>query len=203
MKIAMASDHAGFDQKPALVAYLAGLGHEVVDMGPASAERCDYPDYADKVARYVAAGGAERGILICGTGIGMAITADKVSGIRAAVIQTPQFAHLFREHNDGNVLCISGRFTSLATNKEIVDEFLATEFGGGRHEGRVAKAMREDDPGFQGVGGGSHPRPVATGTGCEGEYDRQHHAPPRRGGGGFLWYRPCGCSCRVRPAFSP
>ena len=120
MKIAMASDHAGFDQKPALVAYLAGLGHEVVDMGPASAERCDYPDYADKVARYVAAGGAERGILICGTGIGMAITADKVSGIRAAVIQTPQFAHLFREHNDGNVLCISGRFTSLATNKEIV-----------------------------------------------------------------------------------
>ena len=73
-------------------------------------------------------------------------------GIRAAVIQTPQFAHLFREHNDGNVLCISGRFTSLATNKEIIDEFLATEFGGGRHEGRVAKAMREDDPGFQGVG---------------------------------------------------
>ena len=152
MKIAMASDHAGFDQKPALVAYLAGLGHEVVDMGPASADRCDYPDYADKVARYVAAGGAERGILICCTGIGMAITADKVSGIRAAVIQTPQFAHLFREHNDGNVLCISGRFTSLATNKEIVDEFLATEFGGGRPEGRVAKAMREDDPGFQGVG---------------------------------------------------
>ena len=154
MKIAMASDHAGFDQKPALVAYLAGLGHEVVDMGPASADRCDYPDYADKVARYVAAGGAERGILICGTGIGMAITADKVSGIRAAVIQTPQFAELFREHNDGNVLCLSGRFTSLATNEEIVDVFLTQEWAGGRHAQRVEKIAREEDPSFSGAGEG-------------------------------------------------
>lgn len=153
MKIAIASDHAGFDQKPAMVEYLQSLGHEVVDLGPASAERCDYPDFADKVARMVAAGDAERGVLICGTGIGMALTADKVAGIRASVIQTPEFAHLFREHNNGNVLCISGRFTSLDTNKEIVDEFLTTEFAGGRHAGRVEKIMREDDPAFTGVEG--------------------------------------------------
>lgn len=152
MKIAIASDHAGFDQKPGMVEYLTSLGHEVVDLGPTTADRCDYPDFADKVARYVAAGKADRGVLICGTGIGMAITADKVAGIRAAVIQTPQFAHLFREHNNGNVLCISGRFTSFEVNKEIVDEFLTTEFGGGRHTGRVEKIMREDDPSFQGVG---------------------------------------------------
>ena len=120
MKIAIASDHAGFDQKPAMIEYLQGLGHEVVDLGPAS-------------------------------GIGMALTADKVAGIRAAVIQTPEFSHLFREHNDGNVVCISGRFTSLETNKKIVDEFLTTEFGGGRHAGRVEKIMREDDPTFSGV----------------------------------------------------
>ena len=151
MKIAIASDHAGFDQKPAMIEYLQGLGHEVVDLGPASADRCDYPDFADKVARTVAAGEAERGVLICGTGIGMALTADKVAGIRAAAIQTPEFAELFRAHNDGNVVCISGRFTPLETNKKIVDEFLTTEFGGGRHAGRVEKIMREDDPTFSGV----------------------------------------------------
>ena len=90
-------------------------------------------------------------MLICGTGIGMALTADKVAGVRAAVIQSPLFAHLFREHNDGNVVCMSGRFTPFDVNKAIVDEFLTTEFGGGRHAGRVQKIMREDDPGFGGV----------------------------------------------------
>lgn len=151
MKIAIASDHAGFDQKPAMIEYLEGLGHEVVDFGPAAPERCDYADFADPVARAVAAGKADRGVLICGTGIGMALTADKVAGIRASVIQTPEFAHLFREHNNGNVLCISGRFTSLDMNKQIVDEFLETEFAGGRHAVRVEKIMREDDPAFEGV----------------------------------------------------
>lgn len=151
MRIAIASDHAGYDQKPGMVEYLESLGHEVIDLGPMSAERCDYPDFADKVARCVARGDADRGVLICGTGIGMALTADKVPGIRAAVIQTPQFAELFREHNNGNVLCISGRFTPFETNKQIVDEFLTTEFAGGRHTGRVEKIMREDDPSFEGV----------------------------------------------------
>ncbi|WP_028263720.1 ribose 5-phosphate isomerase B [Atopobium fossor] len=151
MRIAIASDHAGFIQKTPLVEYLQSLGHEVRDFGPSNEDRVDYPDFADKVARAVAAGQADRGVLICGTGIGMALTADKIAGIRASVIQTPEFAHLFREHNNGNVLCISGRFTALDLNKQIVEEFLTTEFGGGRHTGRVEKIMREDDANFCGV----------------------------------------------------
>lgn len=152
MKIAIASDHGGFDQKAPIKDYLESLGHEVVDMGPSSADRCDYPDYADKVARYVAAGKADRGVLICGTGIGMALTADKVPGIRAAALQTPQFVELFREHNNGNVLCLSGRFVSLDQNKELVRIFLTQEWAGGRHAIRIQKIAREDDPSFQGVG---------------------------------------------------
>lgn len=151
MRIAIASDHAGFVQKEPLASYMRELGHEVEDLGPATDDRCDYPDYADRVARRVASGAADRGVLVCGTGIGMALTADKVPGIRASVIETPQFAHLFREHNDGNVLCVSGRFTDLAVNEQIVSEFLTTEFGGGRHALRVEKIMREDDPAFAGV----------------------------------------------------
>lgn len=145
MRIALASDHAGFDQKPAIKAYCESLGHEVIDFGPDTQMRVDYPDFAHLVAHAVAKGQADRGILICGTGIGMALTADKVPGVRAAVIQTPEFSHLFREHNNGNVLCISGRFTPLEVNKHIVDEFLTTEFAGGRHTARVEKIMREDE----------------------------------------------------------
>ena len=151
MRIAIASDHAGFVQKAPLAEYLRSKGHEVVDLGPDTDDRVDYPDFADKVARYVAAGKADRGVLVCGTGIGMALTADKVAGIRASVIESPQFAHLFREHNDGNVVCVSGRFTDLEVNEQIMDEFLETEFGGGRHAIRVEKIMREDDPDFPGV----------------------------------------------------
>ena len=145
MKIAIASDHAGFCQKPAMVEYLKSLGHEVIDFGPQSADRVDYPDFADKVARCVAAGNADRGVLICGTGIGMAMTADKVPGVRATVVQTNKFAELCREHNDCNVLCLSGRFTAPMDNCQFVETFLTTEFGGGRHEGRVAKIMAEDE----------------------------------------------------------
>ncbi len=151
MRIAIGSDHGGFDQKAPVVAHLEALGHEVTDFGPFDAQSVDYPDYADPVARAVANGTADRGILICGTGIGMALAADKVAGVRAANIQSVNFAHLFREHNNGNVLCLSGRFTSLEDNLAIVDEFLTTAFEGGRHEQRVAKVMREDDPAFQGV----------------------------------------------------
>ncbi len=154
MRIAIASDHGGFCQKAPMVEYLEGLGHTVVDLGPSTGDRCDYPDYGDKVARFVAAGKSDRGILICGTGIGMALTADKVPGIRAAVIQSPQFAHLFREHNNGLVIGLSGRFTPFDVNCAIVDEFLGTEFAGGRHAIRVEKIMREDDPTFEGVGEG-------------------------------------------------
>lgn len=139
MKISIASDHAGFEQKQALKAYLEEKGHEVTDRGPDSDERVDYPDFAALVAHDVAAGAAERGVLVCGTGIGMAVAANKVRGIRAANVTSPVFASLAREHNDANVVAVSGRFVDLATNREIVDAFLSTGFGGGRHAGRVEK----------------------------------------------------------------
>ena len=151
MRIAIASDHGGFDQKAPIIAHLEELGHEVSDFGPADTASVDYPDYADPVARAVAAGTADYGILICGTGIGMALAADKVTGVRAANIQSVNFAHLFRQHNNGNVLCLSGRFTELADNCAIIDEFLTTDFEGGRHSIRVEKVMREDDPTYEGV----------------------------------------------------
>ena len=151
MRIAIASDHAGFVQKAPLAEYLRSQGHEVLDLGPSTDARCDYPDFGDKVGRLVAAGGADRGVLICGTGIGISMTAGKVAGIRAVAIQTPEFARLAREHNDANVIGLSGRFVTLEQNEAILDVFLSTEFGGGRHAGRVAKIMREDDPSFEGV----------------------------------------------------
>ncbi len=151
MRIAIASDHADFVQKDPLAEYLRAQGHEVVDCGPDSDERCDYPDYADKVARRVARGEVDRGVLICGTGLGIAMTADKVAGVRATPIQTVEFARLAREHNDANVIGLSGRFVSLEDNEKILDAFLTTEFGGGRHTARVEKMMREDDPAFPGV----------------------------------------------------
>lgn len=151
MRIAIASDHAGFVQKDPLADYLRAQGHEVIDCGPATDERCDYPDYADKVARRVARGEADRGVLICGTGLGIAMAADKVPGVRATPIQTVEFARLAREHNNANVIGLSGRFVSLEDNEKILDAFLTTEFAGGRHTARVEKIMREDDPAFPGV----------------------------------------------------
>lgn len=145
MRVAVASDHAGFCQKAQVVDFITSLGHEAVDLGPATDDRVDYPDFAHKVAWGVAEGEYDRGVLICGTGLGMAMTADKVPGIRAVAIQTPGFAELCREHNDANVICLSGRFVDPATNDEIVRIFLAQEFGGGRHATRVEKMMREDE----------------------------------------------------------
>ena len=151
MRIAIASDHAGFLQKKPLADFITGLGHEVVDLGPDSDDRCDYPDYADKVARMVARGEADYGVLVCGTGLGMAMTADKVAGIRAIPVQDVTFARLSREHNNANVICLSGRYVSLMDNCAIVETFLTTDFAGGRHAGRVDKMMREDDPAFAGA----------------------------------------------------
>lgn len=139
MKISIASDHAGFEQKQALVDYLTSQGFDVIDRGPDSDDRVDYPDYAAFVSYDVADGEADFGVLVCGTGIGMAIAANKVHGIRAANIVRPDFATLCREHNDANIITLSGRFVSLEENKAILDAFLATPFGGGRHEGRVKK----------------------------------------------------------------
>ena len=144
MRVSIGSDHAGFEQKQALVDYLKGKGHEVVDRGPANDDRVDYPDYAAPVARDVADGAADYGVLVCGTGIGMAMAADKVPGVRAANIINPEFAALCREHNDANVITLSGRFVPLDENERILDAFLATDFGGGRHAGRVEKIMALD-----------------------------------------------------------
>ena len=144
MKISIGSDHAGFAQKEQLKAYLQGKGHDVVDRGCYSDERVDYPDFAKPVALDVAQGRADRGVLVCGTGIGMAMAADKVPGVRAANVITPQFADLCREHNDANVITLSGRFVPLEENERILDTFFATDFGGGRHAGRVQKIMELD-----------------------------------------------------------
>lgn len=141
MKVSIASDHAGFDEKQLLVPFLKEQGYEVVDRGPDSADRVDYPDYAELVARDIESGEAERGILICGTGIGMSLAANKCEGIRAANVTMPELAVLSRQHNDANVICISGRFVSDEDNRAIVKAFLETEFEGGRHERRVEKIM--------------------------------------------------------------
>ena len=141
MNIAIGADHAGFEQKELLKNYLVEQGFSVYDKGCFSEDRVDYPDFAKTVSEAVAAGEADYGVLVCGTGIGMAMAANKVNGIRAANVVTPEFAQLAREHNNANVLTVSGRFVSLETNKAILDAFLNTEFGGGRHEGRVSKIM--------------------------------------------------------------
>lgn len=144
MRVSIGADHAGFEQKQALAAYLESKGFEVCDRGPEGDDRVDYPDYAVPVATDVAEGAADFGVLVCGTGIGMAMAADKVPGVRAANIITPQFAALCREHNDANVITLSGRFVSQEDNERILDAFLSTDFGGGRHAGRVEKIMALD-----------------------------------------------------------
>lgn len=140
MRIVIGSDHAGFDQKLRLASYLSNAGHEVADLGTENGEdSVDYPDFAIAVARAVAAGDARFGVLVCGTGIGMAIAANKVAGVRAANVTDAEFAKLSREHNDANVVTLSARFVPVQTNEQILDAFLGTEFGGARHAGRVAK----------------------------------------------------------------
>lgn len=141
MIISIASDHAGFEEKQLLIEYLLELGHDALDRGPDDDSRVDYPDYAKLVADDVASGRADRGILVCGTGIGMAIAANKVDGIRAANVTSPEFAALAREHNDANIVTVSGRFVTDEVNRAIVKAFLETDFGGGRHAGRVEKIM--------------------------------------------------------------
>lgn len=139
MKVSIGSDHAGFEQKQLLAEYLRSKGYEVIDRGPDSDDRVDYPDYAALVGKDVSEGACDRGVLVCGTGIGMAIAACKISGVRAANIVSSEFAKLCREHNDANVITLSGRFVPLEENEKILDVFFATEFGGGRHAGRVTK----------------------------------------------------------------
>ena len=139
MKIAIAADHAGFALKEKLRQRLAEEGHEVVDFGTDSADSCDYPDFAQPVAREVAEGRADRGILVCSTGIGMSIAANKVTGVRAAPAQSEDEVRLTREHNDANVLTLGARYLDEPQAAGLVEIFLHTEFQGGRHARRVAK----------------------------------------------------------------
>ncbi|MBW6514032.1 MAG: ribose 5-phosphate isomerase B [Candidatus Syntrophosphaera sp.] len=137
MKIAIAADHAGFELKEAIKA--AFPEHEFSDFGTHSVDSMDYPDTGAPAARAVASGQAERGILICGSGIGMSITANKVPGIRAALCTNTDVARLSRMHNDANILCLAGRFTAIPYAREIVNAWLNTEFEGGRHQNRIQK----------------------------------------------------------------
>lgn len=139
MKIVLGADHAGVALKDALVAALRASGHDVTDLGTHGTDSVDYPDYAAAVARAVAGGQAERGVLVCGTGIGMSMTANRVPGVRAAVATTAFMAQATREHNDANVLCLGARVIDPAVAADLVRIFLATPFAGGRHERRVAK----------------------------------------------------------------
>jgi ribose 5-phosphate isomerase B len=139
MKIAIGADHAGFSLKEKLRARLSGEGHEVVDYGATSDASCDYPDFAQPVAREVSAGHTDRGILVCSTGIGMAIAANKVDGVRAAPALNSDEVHMTREHNDANVLTIGAKYLDEEQAMELIHIFLETQFAGGRHARRVAK----------------------------------------------------------------
>ena len=139
MKIAIAADHAGFALKEKLRRRLVEEGHEVADFGTDSADSCDYPDFAQPVAREVGEGRSDRGILVCSTGIGMAMAANKVAGVRAAPAQSEDEVRLTREHNDANVLTIGARYLDEDKAAALIHVFLDTEFSGGRHARRVAK----------------------------------------------------------------
>lgn len=148
MRVVIGSDHAGYEQKERIKSHLEESGYQVEDVGTFSAdESVDYPDFAIKAGRKVASGDAEMGVLVCGTGIGVAIAANKVHGVRAANITDPEFARLARQHNNANVVTVSGRFVPLQVNIEIVDIFLSTEFEGGRHAARVAKITAAEQEG--------------------------------------------------------
>ena len=139
MKIAIASDHGGYDYKQELIPYIESLGHQVLDLGCHGPASVDYPDYGIPCAQAVARGEADRGVGICGTGIGMSISANKVPGIRCALCTDPVMARLTREHNDANMLAMGGRIIGIELAKGIVQAFLSTEFSGGRHKTRIDK----------------------------------------------------------------
>lgn len=139
MKIAIASDHGGYAYKQELIPYIESLGHQVMDLGCHSPDSVDYPDYGIPCAQAVARGEADRGVVICGTGIGISISANKVPGIRCALCTDPLMARLTREHNDANMLAMGGRIIGIELAKDIVRVFLSTDFAGGRHKTRIDK----------------------------------------------------------------
>ena len=139
MQIAIASDHAGFALKATVIDHLTQAGHQLLDLGPEEKESVDYPDYAEKVGHSVATDVVDLGILICGSGIGMSIAANKVAGVRAALCGNAYLSEMARAHNNANVLCLGERVTGVSLALSIVDAFVSTKFEGGRHSRRVEK----------------------------------------------------------------
>jgi ribose 5-phosphate isomerase B len=145
--IPIASDHAGFELKERLAKRLAELGYDVRDLGTSSPTSSDYPDYAHPLAGEVSTGEVRRGVLLCGTGLGMSYVANRYPNVRAAVAWSPEIAELARKHNDANVLVLPARFLSEEQGEEILKTWLETPFEGGRHERRVSKIEREPEEG--------------------------------------------------------
>ncbi|HMP99289.1 MAG TPA: ribose 5-phosphate isomerase B [Cyclobacteriaceae bacterium] len=139
MKIAIGSDHAGFDYKEKLKLYLEAQGFSITDFGAASADSVDYPDFAHPVADDVEKGNSELGVLLCGSANGVAMTANKHQGIRAAICWTEEIASLARQHNNANIICIPARFVDLSLAEKMLSKFINTPFEGGRHQNRVNK----------------------------------------------------------------
>ena len=141
-RIAIAADHAGVELKKILVAELEQAGYQTQDLGTHEALSCDYPDFAHALASSVARGEVPKGVLVCGTGVGMSMSANRHQGVRAVVCSEPLSARMSRKHNDANVLCLGARVIGVDTAREILDAFLRTEYEGGRHARRVGKIER-------------------------------------------------------------
>jgi ribose 5-phosphate isomerase B len=144
-KIAIGSDHAGYEGKERAKEAISALGYEVADYGAHGLESVDYPDFGAAVGRAVASGEVERGVVMCGSGIGISIAANKIPGVRAALCWNEETARLAREHNDANVLCIGARFIDADTAARMIRTFVETEFSGGRHQQRVEKLTKLDE----------------------------------------------------------
>jgi len=145
MKLAIGSDHAAFEAKETLKALLTSLGHDAIDEGTSSTASCDYPDFAARVAERVVSGDAGQGILLCGTGIGMSIAANKFKGIRAALCHDVETARMSRAHNDANILCMGARVLNLAQLEAITRTWLETPFEEGRHARRLEKIRKFEE----------------------------------------------------------
>ena len=139
MKIAMAADHGGYELKNKLMSYLEEKGHSVTNLGTDTPESVDYPDYAKACCECVLSGAVDFGILVCGTGVGISIAANKINGIRCGLCPSPQIAALVKQHNNANVISLGGRFTDYDTAVKIVDSYMNASFEGGRHQNRINK----------------------------------------------------------------
>ena len=145
MIVAVGSDHAGYHLKEQVKLYLKDKGYDVIDCGPEQPERCDYPDFAVQLCSSIQKDSASWGVLVCGTGIGMSMTANKMKGIRAAVVSDPFSASATRAHNNANVLCLGERVVGVGLAQAILDAWCSTEFEGGRHQARIDKMMNVEE----------------------------------------------------------